>query len=304
MENSLEPADEELLSPLSWHSGSVVSTDWVPETPDQTIPLDSASNTTVTDATSRAQQGVEPEAVLDFQWEEAELRGERWDKPLFDSFPIYETPNGVTASTSSIAHADVMSSFCQAKSTGNDLPSVSDWELFGEQNQPHASQNISPLVRSGDYYAAIIDSDLWQEETVRESGIFAAGLPLSITEEWLPFNEASITLSTDYENIKSPYTAVVPTVPFQGHGSLVENPYQSDPEMILSPSNDDESISPARARYQAAIPLFDHLTKRRQPFQDLGKRWETGSTRKIGACVRCRMQRVRVSLFFPHFKGY
>lgn len=33
----------------------------------------------------------------------------------------------------------------------------------------------------------------------------------------------------------------------------------------------------------------------RRPFRDLQKRKETGETRKTGACVRCRMQRIRVS---------
>ena len=55
------------------------------------------------------------------------------------------------------------------------------------------------------------------------------------------------------------------------------------------------ALSPARARYHGPFPCDKHQRKRRQPFQDLQKRIETGETRKLGACVRCREQRVRVS---------
>jgi len=39
----------------------------------------------------------------------------------------------------------------------------------------------------------------------------------------------------------------------------------------------------------------------RQPFSDLGKKEETGETRKIGACVRCRWNKIRVSSQVLHF---
>ena len=61
-----------------------------------------------------------------------------------------------------------------------------------------------------------------------------------------------------------------------------------------SPSN---TQSPARSRYHRPLPGDDHQPKRRQPFKVLEKRIETGEMRKVGACVRCRMQRLRVSRF-------
>ena len=61
-----------------------------------------------------------------------------------------------------------------------------------------------------------------------------------------------------------------------------------------SPSS---TLSPARSRYHGPVPSDDHQPKRRQPFQVLQKRIETGEMRKVGACVRCRMQRLRVSGF-------
>jgi hypothetical protein len=43
-------------------------------------------------------------------------------------------------------------------------------------------------------------------------------------------------------------------------------------------------------------------SKRRGPFQDLRERQETGLTRKAKACLRCRMQRIRVSQIIPNTK--
>jgi hypothetical protein len=37
------------------------------------------------------------------------------------------------------------------------------------------------------------------------------------------------------------------------------------------------------------------LPARRGPFKDSGQRELTARTRKIGSCIRCRMQRIRVS---------
>jgi hypothetical protein len=47
-----------------------------------------------------------------------------------------------------------------------------------------------------------------------------------------------------------------------------------------------------------AFDLFPHprtLPARRGPFKDSGQRELTARTRKLGSCIRCRMQRIRVS---------
>jgi hypothetical protein len=45
------------------------------------------------------------------------------------------------------------------------------------------------------------------------------------------------------------------------------------------------------------LGFLDPYPHRRQPFQDPSLRLETANTRKIGSCIRCRMQRTRVSIF-------
>ena len=62
-------------------------------------------------------------------------------------------------------------------------------------------------------------------------------------------------------------------------------------------------------RVRSEVPAKTHdglpnLTKprkqrRRKPFSDPCKRSETGETRKRAACIRCHMQRIRVSVFGP-----
>ena len=51
---------------------------------------------------------------------------------------------------------------------------------------------------------------------------------------------------------------------------------------------------PARKRSRIGISGSNHTPRGRQPFHDPQKRLETGNTRKVGACVRCRLQRIRV----------
>lgn len=46
--------------------------------------------------------------------------------------------------------------------------------------------------------------------------------------------------------------------------------------------------------YQDDRSAFN-ATRRRGPFQDQGRRTETAITRKIQACIQCRMQKIRVS---------
>ena len=58
----------------------------------------------------------------------------------------------------------------------------------------------------------------------------------------------------------------------------------------------NDTIFPAKSSESELDELDEpHRPRVRRPFQDLQKRKETGETRKTGACVRCRMQRIRVS---------
>ena len=56
------------------------------------------------------------------------------------------------------------------------------------------------------------------------------------------------------------------------------------------------SQSRVAQRYSDSMSPSKRSIRRRRPFSDLQKRRETGETRRFGACVRCRMQRIRVRL--------
>lgn len=88
---------------------------------------------------------------------------------------------------------------------------------------------------------------------------------------------------------------------------MVEPPapagYRSGPGMIVSPSLDvgpfgPQNWDPSHCAMSFEIPL--PRGGKRGPFRDPRLREETAETRKIGSCVRCRMQRIRVSTFFCH----
>lgn len=43
-----------------------------------------------------------------------------------------------------------------------------------------------------------------------------------------------------------------------------------------------------------------NMPAKRGPFRDQDQREKTAVTRKMGSCIRCRMQRIRVCIFCPH----
>jgi len=59
---------------------------------------------------------------------------------------------------------------------------------------------------------------------------------------------------------------------------------------------DPESLDmQARSGFDAVFPHQRTPSARRGPFKDHDQRERTAHTRKIGSCIRCRMQRIRVS---------
>lgn len=74
-----------------------------------------------------------------------------------------------------------------------------------------------------------------------------------------------------------------------------ESPPQSTTS--LSPSNDDSDVSSPTVTPTAESPPTDSKRQKRRSFDIIDKaaRKETSNTRKIGACLRCRLQRVRCS---------
>lgn len=84
----------------------------------------------------------------------------------------------------------------------------------------------------------------------------------------------------------------------------------SGPLQYLAPKNDGFSTSRKSQTYAQCVasesPPATALSRgksKRRPFQDSGRRKETGITRQLNACLRCRMQRNRCKLDVKNPKG-
>ena len=104
-----------------------------------------------------------------------------------------------------------------------------------------------------------------------------------------PFSEAMpLHRPTNKPDGTAPQYSVVPA--YDGHG-----------HMMVSDGS-DQAIMYHDARYDVmmANPM-NRPAARRGPFKNNDDREKTAQTRKMGSCVRCRMQRIRVS--FPSCPG-
>ncbi|KAK0657484.1 hypothetical protein B0T16DRAFT_452940 [Cercophora newfieldiana] len=100
----------------------------------------------------------------------------------------------------------------------------------------------------------------------------------------------------DPNAMQDPYAADGGSNAFGRHGGYARSPprYSSLQGFEVK---DDPDILDAQGR--PAFDLFPHprtLPARRGPFKDSGQRELTARTRKIGSCIRCRMQRIRCNL--------
>jgi hypothetical protein len=65
------------------------------------------------------------------------------------------------------------------------------------------------------------------------------------------------------------------------------------PQGVLPAAWADVSLMDQEASFDVLLP--NQRGGKRGPFKDLSLREQTAQTRKIGSCIRCRMQRIRVS---------
>jgi hypothetical protein len=95
--------------------------------------------------------------------------------------------------------------------------------------------------------------------------------------------------------VSDPYSAEVQSPPFGRHASFVGlSPRYS--HMAGYDIKDDPEDLDLHGR-SGALDLYPHprtLPARRGPFKDFDQRERTARTRKMGSCIRCRMQRIRV----------
>ena len=375
-----EIADEELVSPFSWPSGSIISSQWSPEAAASAPPIERLNTDelshfdligqngldgniplfdTVLDPDKTVSWGHIPDQALDITNREDDLMGQSsfgeiadmaGERPLTAvtcsnmelGYPLHGT---FLDSSALLQHRDLTTSPESAApliSEPFDVSTSIDHLLAPDDIQPGDLHNTSAYhVQPGYVDGQAIcwpssRNDVWDWEagnlrsadpsldlnlgshSVHSDDNSASTLLVDQILQPEPSAtkiRASNTLQGESSASASQLGALSSVIPFNdiaveyqsGHASdmnhevrrrSVQPSDNSAPQQL--PSN---TLSPARSRYHRPLPDDDHRPKRRQPFKVLEKRIETGEMRKVGACVRCRMQRLRVSGFWSWLKN-
>ncbi len=96
-----------------------------------------------------------------------------------------------------------------------------------------------------------------------------------------------------------PYPAQAGSPSFARHNAFVRLPPRYSTLQGFDVKDDPDGVD-MQGR-STPFDLFSHqktLPARRGPFKDTDLRARTARTRKMGSCIRCRMQRIRVSYLF------
>lgn len=98
------------------------------------------------------------------------------------------------------------------------------------------------------------------------------------------------------DTIPGPYGTEVSSPSFGRHSAFIGLSQRYSQAQGFEVKDDPEGLD-IQGR-SATFDLFSHqrtLPARRGPFKDHDQRERTARTRKMGSCIRCRMQRIRVS---------
>ncbi len=321
VDNSLERADEGQISPFSWHSDSVQSSQWSPELAYHPVASERPNATTVQDWLG-ADLGVQ--AMIDVQNAppyQGRLNGMPNTQVLYGG-ATFVWPGQATDSSESSYEAGNTAS--DQGHPGGSLDSMlaedgAKFNWVGAMEIPPATslgvrQHVNASAVDGQEWLGQLEgpasvgygSERFMTEIYHREEYSLQAFADEVLQP-LPLQPVPLSAERILEGLPAQCQETRTT----GHGAPIANaaaiqPTQDSPRksdtalnhsVMPAPANASttDSISlQARARYQHAPPVSDHIAKRRKPFQG-PQRVATGETRRFGACARCRMQRVRVS---------
>jgi hypothetical protein len=169
------------------------------------------------------------------------------------------------------------------------------------QNTPNSEESVAEHLNAFSDFAC--DIDFFQPDYLRpelaqslpNSLPTQAENPVEITDPW---SLAVLDSTSDLTAIPtgsqgSPGQAAQPLQGFDANDFIDSSAIPSSSQTPQNRMHRQTSRGPRKARNQDRSPK--EKNPRRGPFRNPQERLETGQTRKIGACLRCRMQRVRVS---------
>lgn len=136
-----------------------------------------------------------------------------------------------------------------------------------------------------------------------------AGTPAYVNSQpsLIPINASS---QFSYNSNPGQHASVPPYPPYLTDGSTDGSPGSTGTAVYgLSPPTTHEAFQPnfppplhtSQMGFRVGMELVPgQRNGKRGPFRDPKLRLQTAETRKIGSCVRCKMQRIRVSLRYLH----
>ena len=272
--------DLELVSPSSWRSESSIESNFSPEPTFYGYAGDFVADAAAPDKFAAFQEALHEEK-----------------QP--QALPFVRPPVGFGAYTDPIA-LPLSSNILDSPSLAPNLISTTDAAplMFGweQPNQP------KPVGGSHETELVIGQSDCAQVpspnlNTCILSPLLPHQTPLSSAIDKPSGQRCNASLEDSIaEAALVPMTIPPPEVPEGGPSlSVLDNvdAYPTQPAGTNCSGASPDLLPPCK-RPMTGTSMSIYTPKRRQAFKDLKKRWETGNTRKMGACVRCRLQRVRV----------
>lgn len=160
------------------------------------------------------------------------------------------------------------------------FPLISGQTALAEPVMSGPRSTHQPHLSAGDFYVA----QAFKEEPQLENQVLMPGQQLD-TKAFPQVGYTSDPSLVDANAITHQSLALPDSVP--QYGMLINTQLGEDTVQ------NEWSLMDQQANYE--IVLTNQRGGKRGPFKDPNLREQTAQTRKIGSCIRCRMQRIRVS---------
>jgi hypothetical protein len=172
-----------------------------------------------------------------------------------------------------------------------------------------ANSTVTPCVsgltnyKEQEFWNNLLPTGTYEKDSTAYTNNIGTGIEQDDCFLFSPFpREAPDCLHVEQPDLSDTPLANPPVLPLPWFESRHPNPdspitvsYQSKASGLQTPSMQDTVRRRAKERMITIKESAKSSTKRRGPFLDSEQKEETGLTRKLGACIRCSMQRIRVN---------
>jgi hypothetical protein len=148
--------------------------------------------------------------------------------------------------------------------------------------------------------ASVIESSLWQSSPTVQgpSNVTGDGSTTLVEESFFDNMSRTIQDTSMTSRIGTLQSFGIPqtwsTIPPSGPQQVMDHFLIETPATQVEKRQSDTARKLDKRRLQAFARNVSSGQQKRRPFQTDKDRVQTGRTRKVGACIRCRIQRIRV----------